>query len=246
MLYRQRLGIVFFFLSMLLSSCQFLQKSDTTIEQASEQAAKRTSQTSEQAASSPPQQALISGYPTSGARELTVNPSNHQLSMLPKGETRVANMTAATAARTAVPFQAVSSPAAPAALAAAPVSTTPRLAAPSSVDSVRQQSIVESLDPIVPADTAVRVSTGSKQSAWLGGGVAGGGTTPIPDPLSGAASDHSPVLISSMRHPKTPGVNMPEEEKASTSRELAPRPNKAELRGLRAPKLKSTVPLPHE
>ncbi len=236
MLYRQRLGIVFFFLSMLLSSCQLLQQRATDVEPESKKDAMSVSPSTAQAAAS------ISGYPTSGSHELTVNPSNHQLSVLPHTKGGAASVTAAIAAREASPL--TTPLITPAVAIASPVRPAPFLAPPSSVDSIRQESIVDSLAPVRP-DPTVRVSTGSKQSAWLGG-VAGAGSAAITDPLAGMTSDHSTVLISSMRHPKTPGVNMPEEEKASSTRELTPRPNKAELRGLRAPKLKSTVPLPHE
>ncbi len=162
------------------------------------------------------EQERIKGHPTAGS----LTPQNHQpvgLSAQTASEPRSA-ATAASPSRQVQPLQH-------------PVT------APAAATQLETSEL--------PAST-VRVATGGQGSPWLTDARTATAAHALPDlNLGDAPFSPSAMLISPMRHPKTPGINTPEEEDGSTKRELAPRPNQPELRGLRAPKLKPTVPLPH-
>ncbi len=177
---------------------------------------------SQQAKATPPQDKeseRIIGYPITGNRTLSINPQNHQPAELSA--------------------QATSEPRS-AATTTSPPRQTPPLQHPVAAPAATQLDT-----PALPTST-VRVATGGQSSPWLSDMSPPAGGHALPDlALGDAPFSPSAMLISPMRHPKTPGVNTPAEEDGSTKRELAPRPNQPELRGLRAPKLKPTVPLPH-
>ncbi len=74
----------------------------------------------------------------------------------------------------------------------------------------------------------------------------GGGINGVFSPPS-ESHETSPILnIADMRHPKTPGLNTPQEEESSANSSTAPRPNQAELRGLRSPQMKNAIPSPYK